>query len=234
MSTDRVYDNSTRAQAARATRRRILEAASEMLLRHGYHAMSVSQLAARAGVSAQTVYNAVGGKAQVVKAVYDVLLVGDDEPVAMQERPEFRAMSAAPDRTSFVRAYAALSATIYERVGPLLGVILAQGAGGDAGLQEFLATIERERRTGNTNALNALEKAHGLPTGLDREQFIDIVWTITAPETYDRFVRRCGWTHEMYAAWLTVALVAIFDDESTGARARTTAHATARTTAPQE
>jgi AcrR family transcriptional regulator len=215
MSTDRAYDNSSRAEAALATRRRIIEAAGEMLLRDGYHAMSVSALAARAGVSAQTFYNAVGGKAAVVKAVYDVLLVGDDAPVAMQDRPEFRAMSTAPDREGFVRAYAALCATIYERVGPLLGVLLAQGPGGDTGLQEFVATIDRERRAGNTNALNALEAAHGLPPRLDRERFIDIVWTVTSPEIYDRFVRRCGWTHAMYAAWLAEAVVAIFDRAST-------------------
>ena len=214
MSTDRAYDNSSRAEAALATRRRIIEAAGEMLLRDGYHAMSVSALAANAGVSAQTVYNAVGGKAAVVKAVYDVLLVGDDAPVAMQDRPEFRAMSTAPDREGFVRAYAALCATIYERVGPLLGVLLAQGAGGDTGLQEFVATIDRERRVGNTNALNALEAAHGLPPRLDRERFIDIVWTVTSPEIYDRFVRRCGWTHAMYAAWLAEAVVAILDRAS--------------------
>ncbi len=214
MSTDRAYDNSSRAEAALATRRRIIEAAGEMLLRDGYHAMSVSALAANAGVSAQTVYNAIGGKAAVVKAVYDVLLVGDDAPVAMQDRPEFRAMSTAPDREGFVRAYAALCATIYERVGPLLGVLLAQGAGGDTGLQDFVATIDRERRAGNTNALNALEEAHGLPPQLDRERFIDIVWTVTSPEIYDRFVRRCGWTHAMYAAWLAEAVVAIFDRAS--------------------
>ncbi|MGO4360347.1 TetR/AcrR family transcriptional regulator [Terrabacter sp. RAF57] len=214
MSTDRAYDNSSRAEAALATRRRIIEAAGEMLLRDGYHAMSVSALAANAGVSAQTVYNAIGGKAAVVKAVYDVLLVGDDAPVAMQDRPEFRAMSTAPDREAFVRAYAALCATIYERVGPLLGVLLAQGAGGDTGLQEFVATIDRERRAGNTNALNALDAAHGLPPQLDRERFIDIVWTVTSPEIYDRFVRRCGWTHAMYAAWLAEAVVAIFDRAS--------------------
>ncbi len=215
MSTDRAYDNSSRAEAALATRRRIIEAARDMLLRDGYHAMSVSALASTAGVSAQTVYNAVGGKAAVVKAVYDVLLVGDDAPVAMQDRPEFRAMSEAPDRESFVRAYAALCATIYERVGPLLGVLLAQGPGGDAGLQEFVATIDRERRVGNTNALNALDAAHRLPPHLDRERFIDIVWTVTAPEIYDRFVRRCGWTHAMYAAWLAEAVVAVFDRGST-------------------
>lgn len=216
MSTDRVYDNSARAQAARATRRRIIDTAAEILLREGYHAMSVSQLASSAGVSAQTVYNAVGGKADVVKAVYDVMLAGDDAPVAMQDRPEFRAMSEAPDRQSFVLAYAALCATIYERVGPLLGVILAQGAGGDGGLQEFVATIDRERRAGNTNALAALERAHGLSPELDRERFIDVVWAITAPEIYDRFVRRSGWSHRMYAAWLAETLVTTFDRASNG------------------
>ena len=216
MSTGRSYDNTSREQAALQRRARIIDAAREMLLRDGYHAMSVGELARTAGVSAQTVYNAVGGKAAVVKAVYDVMLVGDDAPVPMQDRPEFRAMSQAGDRESFMRAYAALCATIYERVGPLLGVLLAQGGGGDAGLQEFLATIDRERRVGNTNALDALEAAHGLPPRLDRERFIDIVWTMTAPEIYDRFVRRCGWTHRMYAAWLAEALVSIFDRASTG------------------
>jgi hypothetical protein len=125
-------------------------------------------------------------------------------------------MSQAPDREGFVRAYAALCATIYQRTGPLLGVLLAQGAGGDAGLQAFVATIDAERRAGNTNALNALEKAHGLPPRLDRERFIDMVWVVSAPEIYDRFVRRSGWTHEMYAGWLAEALLAIFDRASTG------------------
>ncbi|MER7070180.1 TetR/AcrR family transcriptional regulator [Terrabacter sp. NPDC000476] len=211
MSTDRPYDNTSRAEAALATRRRIVEAAGALLLAEGYHAMSVTGLAARAGVSAQTVYNAVGPKAAVVKAVYDVMLAGDDEPVPMQDRPEFRTMSQAPDRPSFVRAYAALCATIYERVGPLLGVLLAQGAGGDTGLQDFVATIDRERRAGNTNALAALERAHGLPGHFDRERFLDVCWTLSAPEIYDRLVRRCGWTHPMYAAWLADALVATFE-----------------------
>ena len=147
-----------------------------------------------------------------------MLLVGDDAPVAMQDRPEFRAMSQAPDREGFVRAYAALCAIIYERVGPLLGVLLAQGSGGDAGLQEFVATIDVERRVGNTNALAALEAAHGLPPRFDRERFTDTIWTVTAPEIYDRLVRRCGWTHAMYAAWLADALVATFDRASTGSQ----------------
>lgn len=211
MSTGRAYDNSSRVEAARLTRRRIIETAHGMLLGRGYHGTSVSELAAAAGVSAQTVYNAIGGKSEVVKAVYDVLLAGDDDPIAMPERPEFRAMSLAPDRESFLTAYATLCATIYRRTGSLLGVLLAQGAGGDQSLRDFVATIDRERRAGNTNVLAALEQTHGLDGQLDREALTDILWTITAPEIYDRFVRRCGWTHEQYAAWLGEAFIATFE-----------------------
>ncbi len=216
MSSERPYDNSSRARAADETRSRVLEAARDLLLSEGYHAMSVAALAARAGVSSQTVYNAVGGKADVVKAVYDVMLVGDDASIPMPERPEFRAMSLAPDRESFLTAYAALCATIYRRTGPLLGVLLGRGAGGDALLEAFVATIEQERRTGTTNVLAALGSAHGLPTRLDREGLTDVIWTLTAPEIYDRFVRRCGWSHERYAEWLGEAFIATFDRASRG------------------
>lgn len=208
---DRPYDNSGRAQAAQATRRRIIEVARAMLLERGYHSTSISALASGAGVSAQTVYNAVGGKSEVVKAVYDVTLAGDDHPVPMPDRPEFRAMSLAPDRASFLRAYAALCATIYQRTGPLLGVLLAKGAGGDTGLSDFVEAIEVERRVGNTNMLAALDEAHGLIPELDRTGLTDIVWTLTAPEIYDRFVRRCGWTHEQYALWLGEAFIVTVD-----------------------
>ena len=150
VSRPRAYDNSGRVQAAADTRRRILDTARTMLLDGGYHSMSVAGLASAAGVSPQTVYNAVGGKAEVVKAVYDVLLAGDEDPVPMSSRPEFLAMGEAPDRASFGRAYAAFSAGIWRRVGPLLGVLLADGPGNDATLAAFVATIDGERLTGNT------------------------------------------------------------------------------------
>lgn len=207
MSTDRAYDNRSRAAAAWETRRRIVEAATRLLLAGGYHAMSIADLAHAAGVSQQTVYNAVGGKPKVVKAVYDTLLAGDHEPIPMPERPEFAAMSLAPDRTEFIRGYARLCGVIYGRVGALLGVLLAGGAGADAGLRDFVATIDDERRAGNINAVKALETVHGLPPGFAVDAFLDETWSLTAPELYDRLVRRCGWSHEAYTHWLSEVLV---------------------------
>ncbi len=207
MTRPRTYDNSRREEAARETRMRILQTAGRLLLDGGYHAMTVASLAKKAGVSPQTVYNSVGGKAEVVKAVYDILLAGDEEPIPMSQRPAFRAMNDAQDARTFVTAYARWSRQIYEGVGPLLGTLLAHGSGGDATLESFVATIEQERRTGNTHTVTALRRAHGLPRGMTTARAIDSVWTLTAPEIADRLVRRRGWSLREYERWLAAHLL---------------------------
>lgn len=206
MARSRSYDNSARLDAARETRRRILEAALELLTTSGYSAMTITALAKAAGVSPQTIYNSVGGKADILKATYDTVLAGDDSDVPMSERPEFLAMRETSDAAAHARAYAAWSRAIYQRVGPLLSAVLAH-TGADPALAEFAATIERERRTGNTHMVTALRERHGLPTGLTPQSAIDTVWVLTAPETADRLLRRCGWSAEAYETWLGDHLV---------------------------
>lgn len=208
MSTGRAERPGVRAESARATRRRIVDAATSLLLAEGYHDVSVAALAKAAGVSPQTVYNAIGGKAEVLKLAYDTLLAGDDAPIPMSERPEFRAIAQAPDRRGLLVAYAALCGLIYGRVGSLLGAVLAQGPGADAGLARFVEAIEAERRTGNANVIRLLDSVHGTPETPCSGAFLDEMWTLTAPEVYDRLVRRCGWTHDSYVGWLGQVLVA--------------------------
>lgn len=213
MAARRNYDGSQRRAAARLTRHRILEAATEILLTGGFAGMTVARLAAVAGVSPQTVYNSVGGKAEVVKAVYDVQLAGDEIPVPMSERPQFLAMRQSADAGSFLRAYAGWSRVIYERVGPLLGVVLEGGAGGDDMLRTFVATIEKERRIGSGHALDVLDETHGIPAPPGRDRLHDIVWTLTAPEIADRLIRRCGWPVAQYQLWLGDQLVASISEK---------------------
>lgn len=204
----RVYSLERRAERARLTRRRIIDAARDLLLADGFFAMTVPLLAQRAGVSPQTVYNSVGGKAKVVKAVYDGLLAGDDDPTPMSQRPGFRIVVEALDQAAYARAYAAWSRQIWDRVGPLLGVILAHGPGGDAALEEFVTTIDRERRNGNANSLQGLHERGTLPQGRPVDELVDAIWTLTSPEVYDRLVRRSGWNPAQYEAWLGAQLAA--------------------------
>ena len=149
----------------------------------------------------------VGGKAEVVKAVYDTALAGDDEPVPIGERPEFRAMLDAGSAAGCLRGYAAVAVVFWHRLGPLLGVLLAHGDGGDPLLADFTATIDRERRTGNTALVGHLAERFGLPDGWSPDRAVDLVWTLTSPQLADLLVRRCGWSPEDYGRWLGDALV---------------------------
>ena len=203
---------SVREERARKTRARILDAARELMLSGGYARMTIADLARAAGVSAQTVYNSVGGKAEVVKAVYDVILAGDGDPVPMSNRPQFRAVTEAVDLDSWAASYAAWSRVISERVGPLLGALLAHGPGGDPVLEKLVASMDSERRIGNERALRGLVERGGLPRETPLRRLVDAVWVLTAPEVYDRLVHRSGWTPAAYEKWLTLQLRAALAD----------------------
>ena len=204
----RHYSSELRAAAALQTRARILDAAQQELREVGYHAMTVSGLARRAQVSPQTIYNAVGSKAAVIKALYDVLLVGDDEPVPLGERAEFVALMHQPDALSTVRGYIAMGMDLYGRVGELLGTLLADGPGADAELKIFVSTIERERRTGNETIVRHIDTSFGLPDGVQFVKAVDIFWAATSFELVDRLVRRCGWTYLEFQNWSADLVIA--------------------------
>ena len=197
----RHYSSELRAATAQQTRARILDAAQQELREVGYHAMTISGLARRAQVSPQTIYNAVGSKAAVIKALYDVLLVGDDEPVPLSDREEFIALTNQPDALSTVRGYIAKGMDLYSRVGELLGILLADGPGADAELKFFVNTIERERRTGNEFIVRHIETTFGLPDDLQFDRAVDVVWAATSFELVDRLVRRCGWPLAEFQTW---------------------------------
>ncbi|MBA2577261.1 MAG: helix-turn-helix transcriptional regulator, partial [Euzebyaceae bacterium] len=56
-----------RADKARATRRRIVDAAGDLLVQHGYAGTTLEAIAEQAGVAVQTVYFHFGNKRTVLK-----------------------------------------------------------------------------------------------------------------------------------------------------------------------
>jgi len=205
--TSRSYSSDVRRQQADTTRHRILAAADRLVLAGGYPSMTIARLAGEAGVSAQTVYNAVGGKGEVIKAIYDVRLAGDNEPVAMNDRPEIKAVIAATTARECLRRYVELSQLLYSRVGPLLGALLAHGTGADPVLATLTATTDRERRAGNTMLVGHLARTFGLPEGWSVDRAVDLVWTMTSPQVADLMMVRCGWTLAAYGNWLSDSLI---------------------------
>ena len=84
----RRYSTALRTEQTALSRRRILDAAARLFLERGYLGTTLAAVADTAGVSVQTVYNVVGSKAVLLKAVYDVTLVGDDAPAPMATSSE--------------------------------------------------------------------------------------------------------------------------------------------------
>jgi AcrR family transcriptional regulator len=77
-----------RARSQR-TSLRVLAASRELFVEQGYARTSIEAIAARAGVSAQTVYNQFGTKCELLAAVLDLAIAGDAAPVAVIARPWF-------------------------------------------------------------------------------------------------------------------------------------------------
>jgi AcrR family transcriptional regulator len=194
--------NAPRAEQVRETRARVLAAAHALFVRRGYPGTTVDAIANRAGVSVQTVDNVIGGKAAVLKAVYDVALAGDDEPVPMAGRPHVVAIRQAPDAAAAMRVYARFGRLVHERTGPLVTPVFVEGKGQDAQVRAFAEAIEKERAAGTAVLAAELAGRFPLRDGLSVAEAGQVLWTLTAPETADRLVRRCGWSLDRYERWI--------------------------------
>lgn len=201
----RKYDSRLRDEAARTTRRRVVDAARELFLTEGYAGTTVRKIAASAGVSEQTVYTRIGNKAAILKAVYDVMLAGDDEPVPVAERPEFLRMRDAPDARSLLSTYAEVATGIYTRLRPVLELVYGARAV-EPDLDLLASTVAAERRVGTLMfARNFVSRGFARP-GLGVDDLVDIVWVLNSPEVYLLQVRENHLGDAEFQRWLATTL----------------------------
>src|SRR3954464_15020240 len=88
----RSYDATRRREHARARRLATILAARDLFERDGFRLTTIAAVAARAGVSAESIYKGFGSKAALAKAAFDVTVAGDDEPVPVADRPAMQAV----------------------------------------------------------------------------------------------------------------------------------------------
>ena len=205
----RKYESPLRAEQAATTRGRIIAAARSVFLRTGYAASSIVAIAQEAQVSRETVYQAYGTKANLLKAVYDAAVVGDTDPITVAERAVYRAMLADPDPHSALRTFGRLSAELVSRIGPIL--VLIQEGGDDPDLAQLVATTRQERLTAVRELLTHLQQVAGRPADADFERTVDVVWTLISPEVTLLLVDQRGWSADQYGTWLgrTIATLAL-------------------------
>lgn len=208
VKTPRPYDASGRRERARRTRRQVLAAATELFLERGYAATTMSDVAARAGVAVQTVYSAVGGKAALVKVLLDEAIVGDDEPVAVADRPEILAVRAEPDGRRKLEMFAAYVSRVQERVAPLVAV-LEVAADGDSEAARVLQGLQLGRLQGMTEFAENLRDAGVLRDGRTVERAAAVLATHLDNANWRNLVLRHGFTREEFEEWLVDATAGV-------------------------
>lgn len=208
--TEAVKPRPSRAEQARATRRRIIAAAASQFVTRGYGGTLLDQVAEQAGVAVQTVYFHFGNKRTLLKEALDLAAVGDDEPVPLMDRPWVTEIRAETDPERIIVLWLAAGRAIHDRIAPLMRVV--RGATGtDPEVAAQWDTNQAQTRTANGFLAELLAGRGALKPGLDVGQARDIAFVLSNAETYLQFTDVCGWTPEEWqertAAVLTAALV---------------------------
>src|SRR4249920_3803133 len=140
----RAYRSPRREQQAAETRAMVVAAAARLFGERGWAATGMREIARAAGVSVETVYASFRSKSELLMAAIDVAVVGDVEPVPLNQRPEFAALGSGT-RQQRARAAARLVTGTNQRGA---GVVLAlrEGAASDTELARQMREVEQRRR----------------------------------------------------------------------------------------
>src|SRR5260221_989763 len=200
----RSYDASRRQEQARRTRDRILEVGERRFLRDGYAATTIAAIAADAGVSADTIYKAFGGKPGLVRAIRVQALEGEG-PVPAEQRSD-AVHARETDGRKIIETWGALTAEVAPKVAPILLLMRAAAATEPEG-QALLDEMDADRlRRLSRNARRLRDGGH-LPRGITLARAADVLWTYSAPELYELLVLRRGWSPRRYGDFVATAMI---------------------------
>jgi AcrR family transcriptional regulator len=199
------YASQVRDEQARRTRRAIVTAAHDLFLAQGYAATTIDGIAEAAHVSRRTVFNSVGGKAALLKLALDWAIVGDDEPIALADRPAIKAILAESDPRQALLLWVRTVTDVAARTSPL-GEVLIAAADIDPAAAQLLAEASRNRRLGASVFIRYLATLDGLAVGMTEQRAAELCWALTDGHLYRLLVAQCGWSIADFHRWLSDSL----------------------------
>jgi AcrR family transcriptional regulator len=199
------YDSSGRVVQALRNRTAILDAAERQFLERGYAATTVSSIAREAGVSLETVYKAVGGKAELVGAIYERGLIGRQQSSVYERSDAMREHETNPQK--ILRYWAGLIAELGPDVSPIR-LLMRSAAEVDADLAKVLEKSDKERLERMRHHAKFLAGRGYLRAGVTTAEAADVLWTCTSAEFYELLVQRRGWSLRRFERFVGDLLVA--------------------------
>ena len=211
----RPYNAPRRAAQAEATRIAILEAAADLFNAQGFTQTTIKQIADRAAVSEQTVYNIFDDKIGVLYAgAMHVMETGTGDP----EIELIEALQAEPDPLLRIRIAARATREIWESGALELEQLVASPDIKDTRLIEL-----SEKTLAHTLEMTRVMVELLYPDAIRRgdtslEEIAEYFTAVDTGATVNKLLR-LGWTLEDYEQWVVKVLTLFLDPEFTTSNA---------------
>ena len=198
VKTTRRYDSPTRRARALRTRNAILDAAERQFLEN-YGAATIASIATEAQVSVETIYRSFGGKAGLVREIYERGLEGRSGPPAYERSDTMREQE--DDPRTIMREWGKLTAEVASVVSPIRFVMRALAITDDE-IANLLERTEQERLERMRHHARFLEARGYLRDGVSVDEATDMLWICSSLEIYELLVVRRGWSMPRFARYV--------------------------------
>lgn len=195
----RRYDSTGRKAQALRRRTAVLDAAERQFLEDGYSTATIASIAAEADVSVDTIYKSFGGKAGLVRAIYERGLEGRAERRAYDRSDEMRERN--DDPRTIMREWGRLTAEVASVVTPIR-LLMRHLAATDAEISALLEAAEDERLTRMRHHAYFLRRKGHLRAGVSVSEATDVLWICSSLEIYELLVIRRGWSLPRFARYI--------------------------------
>jgi AcrR family transcriptional regulator len=201
----RRYDSSGRRQQAGRNREAILEVARRLFLSGGYAATTVASIAQGSSVSVETIYKAFGGKAGLVRAIYDRGLSGRGAVPAYERSDQMREQETDPE--TIMRNWGTLTAEVGSVVMPIR-LLMRSAAATDTEIAAVLEDSDNQRLDRMRHHASFLSERGYIREGITVDEATDILWTCSSVELYEMLVLKRGWSPARFARFIGEYMIA--------------------------
>jgi AcrR family transcriptional regulator len=197
----RRYHSPLRAEQADGTRRRVLAAARELFLAHGYAGTTVAAVAQAAGVSPDTIYVSLGGKQGLLEGVLSLARSDPEDPTQRDQQHRRDEVGALADPHQRLRRLVELSCETLARTDPVHAVLRGAADGHPFAAELYARMLALRLQVQARNLETYLGDA--LRPGLSVKQAAEHYSALLSPELYHLLTVTQRWATRRYASWVT-------------------------------
>lgn len=195
----RSYTGTLRQEQAKLTRRRILDAARQLLVAGTYSEVTMADIARAARVAYQTVYSVFGTKLRLAQALIEAGWPHVDEALKLVDQAR-----KSTDPEVWLRTAAQVSRRIN---GPCADLNRFMRESGDPDLVARYRQNDEQRYTGLRELAVMLERSGRLRARISGPEAHAVLWAMTGPDWYAQLVFERRWSPTRYEELLGQALV---------------------------